>query len=179
MLAFLAAHSADGAHRYRIQHRRNGSHIILAQQQRQQPHKSLRLPNRSAQHIVKLLQGRQQNIPQLIEDLGAAVVTAAVHTIRHFLQFPGKVRFFQEIIESTNLLRHILGIPEPLCQPGKGLHQLLSCLIEPTQQLPGVFRHLLTEAVGVVFPCLQPAIAPDAPDDGIVFQPVANILGKG
>ena len=66
MLLPVAAHGVHRAHLHRIQNRRNGAHIVLAQQQPQKPHKMLRLPGRVSQYRVHLLQSGNQNFPQLI-----------------------------------------------------------------------------------------------------------------
>ena len=39
-----------------------------------------------AQHIIKLLQRADQDLPELIQNLGAAVVPRLIQRIRHFLQ---------------------------------------------------------------------------------------------
>ena len=74
MLFLMAPHGADRACLDSIQHRRDSTHIILAQQQTQKMGKMLRLPDCLPQHIMHLLQGRQQDFPKLIQNLGAAVV---------------------------------------------------------------------------------------------------------
>ena len=84
--AFVAPQSRNRAHLHRIQYRRDGAYIVLAQKQTEQPEKMLRLPVGLTQNIVHLLQGRQQNLPQLVENLGAAVVPRLIQRIRHFLQ---------------------------------------------------------------------------------------------
>lgn len=59
----VAAHSGHRAHLHHIQHRRNGAHIILAQQKPQEADEMLRLPVGLPQHIVHLLQCGQQDFP--------------------------------------------------------------------------------------------------------------------
>ena len=86
MPAFVAPQSRNRAHLHRIQYRRDGAYIVLAQKQTEQPEKMLRLPVGLTQDIVHLLQGRQQDLPQLVENLGAAVVPRLIQRIRHFLQ---------------------------------------------------------------------------------------------
>ena len=56
VLLAVAAHGADRTHLHGIQHRRDGAHIVLAQQQPEQSGKMLRFPDGIAKHREHLLQ---------------------------------------------------------------------------------------------------------------------------
>ena len=66
---------------HRIQYRRDRTNIVLTQQQNQQPFKNFRLTSGISQHVVHLLQSTKQDLPKLIENLRAAVVTIGIHLI--------------------------------------------------------------------------------------------------
>ena len=103
MLLLLAAHGADGTHLHRVQHRGDGTYVILAQQQPQQPGEMLRLPVGLPQHIVELLQRGHENFPKLIQNLGAAVVPGIIQFLGHLGQPLLQLNLFQKTVKCRNL----------------------------------------------------------------------------
>ena len=175
MLLGMAAHGGHRAHLNRIQHRRDGTHIVAAQQQPQQPDKMLRLPMGLPQHIMELFQGRQENFPQLVQNLGLPAIAGVFTLQRHFLQPLLQTDGFQKIIKRQHLL------PKGGC-PAEVLPKLLqrrqegaSGRIQRFQTAAAVGAPFLAQAVGMVFPLGKPGAAPDAPEEGIVFHPVAGV----
>ena len=171
MLLHMAAHGGHRAQLHHIQHRRDGAHVILAQQQPQQSQKMLRLPVGFPQHIIELLQGRQQDLPELVQDLGIP----SLQLPGQLLQSPLHAQIFQEAIQSLHLLAEVDGSPQSLAQTFQGGDELLPLFIQLLQTAAGGLRPFRPQAIRVVFPRLQPLTAPDAPEKGIVFQQVAGI----
>ena len=131
MLFSVAAHSAHRTHLHRIQHRRNGSHIILAQQQPQQPHKMLRLPYAFAQNVIHLLQRTQQDLPELIEDLRAAVVAGGIQFRSQLRKTVLQIQIHQEPIQRNHLLMQVLRIQKTPAELLQRHHSRDSAFIEP------------------------------------------------
>ena len=116
MFLLVAAHSADRSNLYRIQHRRNRTHIILAQQQPQQAAEMLWLPYGAAQHIIHLLQSRKQNLPELIEYLCATIVTGGIILLRQSGKTLRKSNIRQKSVKRLNLLLQIFCRKEAAAQ---------------------------------------------------------------
>ena len=137
----------------------------------------------AAQHIVHLLQGRHQNFPELIEDLGLPVFAPGIHILRQGLKPGTHLNFFQKAVKGQNLGGKIFPVfhapPQPfqwLRHPGTQVIQLLQKgLVFLSPFLP---FQLLLQTLGVLFPGRQPLFSPDAPQIGIVFHPVAFVGGQ-
>ena len=130
MLLLITPHGADRTHLHRIQHRRNGAHIILAQQQTEQPCKMLRLPHGMPQHIMELFQGRQKDLPQLVQYLRIAVIPGSIHFLCHEAEFFSKMDGFQKTVQGKNLLLHIGCLPESLLQGCQGSHHRFPGIVQ-------------------------------------------------
>ena len=116
MFLLVAAHSADRSNLNRIQHRRDRTHIILAQQQPQQAAEMLWLPDGTAQHIIHLLQCRKQNLPELIEDLRAPVVTGGIILLCQSGKTLRKANIRQKSVKCLNLLSQVFCRKEAAAQ---------------------------------------------------------------
>ena len=81
----MTAHGTNRPHLNRIQNRRNGSHVILAQQQPKKPEELLVLPAGVPQDIVHLLQSRNQDLPELAENLCFPVFSLGIQFFGHGL----------------------------------------------------------------------------------------------
>ncbi len=175
MLLPVAAHSVHRPHLHRIQHRRNGSHIVLAQQQPQKPHKMLRLPGRVPQHRVHLFQGGNEDFPQLIQNLSLPGLPA-------FLQLLGKAyepflqrNFFQESVQPQNLLLKTPCLPEPVLQSDKGGDGQFPRLVQFRQLVLGIFIPHAAQTLRMPRPGILPGLSPDSPGDGVIFHPVTGV----
>ena len=82
VLHFHAAHCGHRASGHRIQHRRNSTHIVLAQKQRKESCKSLGIPNCFPKDSMELLHSGKKDLPKLVEDLGGTIISRCVHGIR-------------------------------------------------------------------------------------------------
>ena len=175
MLPAVAAHGGHRPQLHHIQHRRDGAHIVLAQQQPQQPLEMLRLPVGLAQHVIQLLQGGHQNLPQLIEDLRLPAVAGSIQGLGQLLQALLHAHRFQKVVQRLHL-------PGQADAGAEGLAQLLQWLYPPPaggvqgfQPGSGIGVPLRPQTVRVVFPFSSPPDAPDVPEEGIVFQQIAGV----
>ena len=66
-----------------IQHRGDGTHVVLAQQEAQEPGKALAFPDGIPQHIIQLFHSRQEDVPQLIQNLSTTVIPICVQLCCH------------------------------------------------------------------------------------------------
>ena len=171
----MAAHGRYRAHLHRIQHRRDGTDVILTQKQPQQPGKMLRLPVGLAQNVMQLFQSGNQDFPQLIENLGAAIVSGVIHFLGHLGKTLFQINCFQELIQGTHLPLQVSGIPESPIQRFQRVNGQASGIIEQVQQLMGFFIPNAAQSIRMVFPIRGPLFPPDSPDDGIIFHQIADI----
>ena len=104
MLLLVTAHSADGTELDGIQDRRDRSHIILAQKRSEQSRKMLSIPMCIPEHIIHLLKGPYQDIPQLIQDLSFPVIAGCRKPIGQLTQSFLQPDLFQETVQSLDLL---------------------------------------------------------------------------
>ena len=171
----VAAHGGNGPQLHHIQHRRDGSHIVLAQQQPQQTDKVLRLPMGLAQHIIHLLQSGQEDLPQLVQYLRIPAVALLVQRSGQLIQALLHVYGLQEIVQRLYLLPQAGRPAEAPAQTLQGCGQLLPVRIQRLQALPGVNRPFRPQAVRVVLPGLEPTAPPDVPEECVVFDQIAGI----
>ena len=129
MLLVVAAHGGNLAHLHRIQHRRNGAHIILTQQQPEQPGEMLPIPMGLPQNVVELFQGRQKDFPKLAENLGFPVVPGGIILPGKPRQPLFQTRFFQVAVHGKHLVPEILRIPEAVIQMLQRRNRQLPCFI--------------------------------------------------
>ena len=179
MLLPVAAHGIHRAHLHCVQHRRDGAHVVLAQQQPQKPHKMLRLPGRIPQHRVHLLQSGNENFPQLIQNLSLSGLPLR-------LQFPGKIGepfrktdFLQKFVEPQNLLLQAGCLPEPIPQPDERVNRLRPGGIQSRQPGLGILIPHAAKAIRMTCPVFRPCLPPQSPGDGVVFHPVTGVHIQG
>ena len=86
MLLLMQPHGTDLSALNRVQNRRNRTHLILAQQQLEQPLEGFCFPLGTAKNIMHLLHGANQDFPKLIKDLRAAIVTGSIHLLCQRIQ---------------------------------------------------------------------------------------------
>ena len=162
MLFLMAAHGGHRADLHRVQHRRDGSHVVLAQQQTEKADELLPLPMGVPQHVIHLFQRPQKDFPQLVQDLRAPVVPGGIQRLRH----AGKPHFQGNILQKAVQRQHL-----PNGQFPRGVQFLHAVSVS-------LCPHA-AEAVRMIFPALRPFLPPDAPDDGVILDPVAGIRGNG
>ena len=175
MLLPVQTHGANRTTLHRIQHRRNRSHLILTQQQLKQSCKAFRIPSGLTQHIMELLQGAEEDLPKLVQDLGAAIISGFIHFSSQLLQTLLQLQLLQEIIQSQHLLGHILRIPEIILQLHQRQDRSFTGRVDGGKTLCRRFIKNTAETVRVECPVFLPAAATDAPHDGIVFHQIAHI----
>ena len=179
MLFLMAAHGGYGADLHRVQHRWDGSHVVLAQQQPEKADKLLPLPMGVPQHVVHLLQRTQKDFPQLVQNLRGPVVPGGIQLLRH----AGKPHFqrnvFQKAIQRQNLSPQVGSVPEALPEPRQRRDCQFPRRVQFLQPMLVFLRPHAAEAIGMVFPALRPLLPPDAPDDGVILDPVAGIRVNG
>ena len=175
VLFLMAAHSGHGADLHRVQHRRDGSHVVLAQQQPEKADKLLPLPVSIPQHVIHLFQGAQKDFPQLVQDLRAPVVPGGVQLLCH----AGKPHFqgniFQKTVQRQHLSPQVGSVPEALPEPRQRRDSQFPRRVQFFQTLPVILRPHAAETVRVVFPALRPLLPANAPDDSVILDPVAGI----
>ena len=168
MPGLMAPQGRNRAHLHRIQHRRNGTHVILAQQQPQKPPELLRLPASLAQHIMHLLQGRHENFPELVYDLCLPICAPGIQLPGLFLQATLHLQLLQETEKPLHLVRQGFPVGKTFAQPlqrlcnlsPQSVELLQLCLLLRRQRL---FFHLLGEATRVLGPGRKPLLVPDGP----------------
>ena len=116
MLHLLAPHGIDRTDHHRIQHRRDSSHIILAQKQGEKPQKAFAFPTGIAQNIVHLLHGRQKNLPELIENLRIAVISRGIQFICQVFEPLCHLDGVQEFINRPDLIAEKMALLEGFLQ---------------------------------------------------------------
>ena len=179
VLFLMAAHGGHRADLHRVQHRRDGSHVVLAQQQPEKADELLPLPMGVPQHVIHLFQRPQKDFPQLVQDLRAPVVPGGVQRLRH----AGKPHFqgniLQKAVQCQHLPPQIGSVPEPLPKPRQRRNGQFPRGVQFLHAVSVVLRPHAAEAVRMVFPALRPFLPPDAPDDGIILDPVAGVRVNG
>ena len=179
MLFLMAAHGGYGADLHRVQHRWDGSHVVLAQQQPEKADKLLSLPTGVPQHIVHLLQCAQKDFPQLVQYLRAPVVPGGVQLLRH----AGKPHFQGNILQKTVQRQHLSpqvgSVPEALPEPRQRRDCQFPRRVQFLQPMLVFLRPHAAEAIGMVFPALCPLLPANTPDDGVILDPVAGIRVNG
>ena len=134
-----------------------------------------RLPLGFAQYVVHLLQCGNQDLPQLIQNLGTAVVPLGIHLLGHFVQCIAHVDGLQKGVQRLYLPPQISSLPEILLELIQGRDGAFPGFIQQFQPLPGIVVPILSQSIRVEFPAFRPAAAADPPDNGIVFHHVAGI----
>ena len=175
----LAAHGGNAAHGHRIEHRGDGAHVILAQQQPQEPGEGLRLPGGPAQDAVKLLQSPHQDLPELVILLGRPVVPGGIGLGSQPLQMPRQVRLLQKCQQGGDEAGHLLRLPEPGPKPDQRGDARRPGPVQRIQKGLALLVEFLAQAAGMEGEGPVPFLSPDAPADGIIFQFVANLRLHG
>ena len=178
MLHLLAAHGTCRARRYRIQHRRNSAHIILAQQQPEQPGKGLRIPAHGAQHRPKLFHGRKQNLPELVVFLRRAVVPPLLCPESQSFQTIRQTDLLQKAVQRIHLIGKRVTFPEAPAQIRQRGDAPDSGFVQSCQLLFGCLVPFTAQTIRVEGPLTVPFLTPDAPEYRIVLQFVALLRGN-
>ena len=175
MFLLMQTLAADGTCLHGIQHRRNGTHIVLAQQQMEQGGKVLRIPHSFSQHIIKLLQGTNKDIPQLIQNLSAAVISGCIQFLSQICKPLFQLQLLQKCADCFHLLGQIPGIPESLEQLFQGQHRHAPRLIQLSKLLFHSRSPDAAESLRMIGPVFQPLCAANAPNNGIILHEIAGI----
>ena len=163
MLYLLAAHGAHRTRRHRIQDCGDGAHIVLAQQQPQQPGKGLGLPFAAAQNAVQLLQGAQQDLPELAVFLGSPVVAVSIRLLRQQLQPLTQADLIQKGKQRLHHAMEIPGAAHAVPEPDQRGDAPFPGPVELRQQRSAGGSLLPAQTFGVVAEGAVPFFAPDAP----------------
>ena len=131
------------------------------------------------QHVVHLLQRTQKDFPQLVQNLRGPVVPGGIQLLRH----AGKPHFqrnvFQKAIQRQNLSPQVGSVPEALPEPRQRRDCQFPRRVQFFQTMLVFLRPHAAEAIGMVFPALRPLLPANAPDDGVILDPVAGIRVNG
>ena len=148
----MAPQRTDAAHLHSIQHRRDGAHIILAEQQPEEPEEVLRLPVGLPQHIIHLLQRRKKNFPQLVQDLGAPIVPGLIHFLGLGLQLFFQTDVLQKSVQGQHLPLQIPGRFKAPAEPRQRLHYRFPQGVQLLQPGLGIPLPFSGQTIRVAFP---------------------------
>ena len=152
VLLAVAAHGGYRTQLHHVQHRWDGAYIILAQQQTQQTHKVLRLPMGLPQHIIHLLQGGHENLPQLVEYLRFPIAASFIQLLCHCFQSLLHTNPFQKLVQRLHLTVEGGGIAKPLAQLLQWFHEPSALPVQKLQAAFCLLRPVIAQSVRVIFP---------------------------
>ena len=178
-MGLLPPHGSHAAHHNAVQSLGDGSHLVLAQEQTEQPGESVQIPDRLPQKGPHLLHSPHQNIPELLLLLGAPAVSCCLKGSRQVLQTLRRPDLLQKGIQGLQLLQ---GVPRPChgrLHPHQGQHPGLPAPVQVLQgglvfQLPGQ-----SQSPGMPVKGLPPGFSAQAPGNDIVLQPVTGRRVQG
>ena len=179
MLHLLAAHGTDIAHRHRIEDRGDGAHIVLTQQQPQQPGKGVWLPVGLAQNGAELLQRPDQDLPELVILLGRPAVPVGLRPGAEGFQALGQLRLLQKGQQPIDLSGQVLRLPDGLSQPHQGRDTRLPRFIQLRKERFAFLVPFAAQTGRMQRKGPVPFFATDAPGNGIIFQFVADLRLHG
>ena len=137
------------------------------------------LPVGIPQDIIQLFQRRQENLPELPEDLGIPVVSFRFQTLGKGFQPGFETDFLQKRIQRQHLLPQRGGALKSLTEVLQGGYSQSPGFIQGLQAKLGRFVPHSGQSVRMKRPIREPLVTPDIPDHRIVFHQVTGILIQG